>query len=64
MKGEYSHPRDSKQKVKGRLLCIGEIPKKDDVYDAPSGKWEPVPEELVGNPLRLYHDAILVRPEK
>lgn len=58
----HSHPQDAGKRVFGRALMPGEVLQKGDMYGSSTGKWELVPEQLLGNEIRKGHGAILIRP--
>lgn len=60
---KYYHPRFEDEVVFGHRLKPGEIPKKDDVYDAPDG-WRRVPEEAFKAPIRPDSAMMIVRPAR
>jgi len=58
----HPHPQDTKKTIFGRALQTGEVLQKGDMYGSSTGKWEPVPKQLLGNEIHEGHGAILIRP--
>ena len=62
MNEQRQHPLNATETVSGRRIQPGGTLKRGDVYDSTTGKWEAVPEGLVGNVVEKGHGAILIRP--
>lgn len=64
MQQEIRHPI-SGEVIKGRLLTIGYIRYRGDLYSSSSGKWEPCPEACLGKPVEEgLNNVLWVRPTK
>jgi hypothetical protein len=64
MNKAHLHPLEVAETVFGRVLQVGETLQKGDIYDSTTGKWEPIPEGILGSLVREKHAAILIRPAR
>ena len=64
MSGYHTHPKPVVSKVYGRRLTCGVLLKKGDVYDSSSGRWEEIPEFLIGQTIEAGCETYFVRLEK
>ena len=68
----YHHPLGKAKIIEGDEINAEEILQKGDVYSAPSGEWEEIPEAFVGSPATSKEPrngfpgrtSIIVRPYK
>ncbi len=61
MNKQQVHPLNPAEKIFGRVVQIGEVLQKGDVYDAPSGKWESIPKNFIGTAVKKSNKSTYIR---
>jgi hypothetical protein len=61
----YEHRQDAEETTFGRRIQLGEEHQKGDKYDdLTTGKWELVPDALIGKVVEENSKSIFIRPAK